>query len=439
MSSEHKTTPIDPVSAERLAAQDLTMAVVDTDNAAQFTHWLQAETRGFLGPQMADDVVTAQLSGFSYRRTTGVWDATAAEPDAPVSTVSSWAEELTVPGERTVPAWAISAVSVAPTHRRRGIAKAMLEGELRTAASLDIPVAILTVSEATIYGRFGFAPSAMSADWSINPRRARWTGPTPAGRLHFITLQELREQGPAIVECIRLRSPGQVPTWDYWWDRMLGLTGDSPDRAKGLRVVRYDDEAGVAQGFALYKLTEDDKDFTLHKLTVEYLASATDDAYAALWRFVLEMDLVGEVFAPLRSTDEPLPWLVSDFRYARKVSERDHLWTRIIDVKAALEARSYAAPGEFVLDITDPLDFAAGQWHVVIVSGVATVTAVSVAAPAGVPVLAMTVNELGALYLGGVSADVLARGGLITADAGVAAALDASFRSPRTPLLDIWF
>ena len=55
--------------------------------------------------------------------------------------------------------WAISMVTVAATHRRRGIARGLLEGELRAAASAGVPMAGLTVTEATIYGRYGFGPA----------------------------------------------------------------------------------------------------------------------------------------------------------------------------------------------------------------------------------------------------------------------------------------
>ncbi|MGU7753863.1 GNAT family N-acetyltransferase, partial [Klebsiella pneumoniae] len=77
-----------------------------------------------------------------------------------MATVDSWVSELTVSPGRTIPLWSISAVTVAPTHRRRGIATAMLTGELRAAAAAGYALAGLTVTEATIYGRWGFSPAA---------------------------------------------------------------------------------------------------------------------------------------------------------------------------------------------------------------------------------------------------------------------------------------
>ena len=53
--------------------------------------------------------------------------------------MNSWVTPMTVQGGAHVPMWAISAVTVAATHRRRGIARNLLEGELRAAAQPGLP------------------------------------------------------------------------------------------------------------------------------------------------------------------------------------------------------------------------------------------------------------------------------------------------------------
>ncbi|MCU1425427.1 MAG: family N-acetyltransferase, partial [Microbacteriaceae bacterium] len=179
--------PIDRASSELLETQGLRLGVVDTADRSAFGDWMRAESRGFHDPDPTLERLDQLVAGLAYRRSTGVWDETTPDATTPVATVSSWATPLTVPGARTVDAWAISAVTVSPTHRRRGIARAMLEAELRTARALEVPVAMLTVSEATIYGRYGFAPSVMAADWKIETGRASWNGPRSHGRVTFIT------------------------------------------------------------------------------------------------------------------------------------------------------------------------------------------------------------------------------------------------------------
>ncbi len=440
MHYEYAAAPIDALSAERLAAKGLALALVDTSDVTAFSAWLQVENRGFHGGRLPQPKLDSQLPLIAHRRTTGVWDPESADPASPVATVSTWVMDLTVPGRASIPAWAVSAVSVSPTHRRRGIARALLEAELRTAVSLEVPVAILTVTEATIYGRYGFGASVMSADWTIDTKRARWIGPEASGSLCFVEPETLRENGYELVQRVRLQTPGQVEFGDLLWERLLGFDGD-PELAKDLRVVRYDDDTGELQGFAAYRVVDPGVDFTKHRLELGFLVSATDEAYSALWRFLLEMDLVSAISAPLRAVDEPLLWQLSDPRAVQRSGVREHLWTRILDVPVALAARRYSAPGAFVLDVSDDLGFADGLFLLTIeADGSATVEPLEGEAPDAAAAVALTVEDLGALYLGGVSPLVLVRAGRITElRPDSAAALEASFRSPVTPWLSIWF
>lgn len=441
MSYDYLNAPIDDRSGENLATQGLRLGVVDTTDSTAFSAWLQAEARGFHGPTEPAEVIDRQVDGLAYRRTTGVWDASLPDAGVPVATVSSWVAPVTVPGHTSVDAWAISAVTVAPTHRRRGIARALLESELRTANALGVPIAMLTVSEATIYARYGFAPAVMASDWTIDARNAVWTGPVSHGRVHFLTMEQARVDLEQLMERVRLDSPGQIEPWGLLLDRLTGLMGDDKARIAKLRAVRYDDVAGTPQGIAVYTVNEKSDEFFRFTLDLETLVSATDDAYAALWRFILDQDLVSTVTAKLRASNEAFAWQIADFRAARVTAQRDHLWTRILDVKAALEARSYSAHGRIVLEVSDPLGFAEGRYLLEIADdGAATVERLLADAPDDAAVLALGVNELGALYLGGVSAVTLTRAGRITeVRAGSATALDASFRSAVTPWLSVWF
>ncbi|PJJ55668.1 GNAT family N-acetyltransferase [Compostimonas suwonensis] len=438
MTPIYLSAAVDALSAARLRENGLELRLVDTTDAAELGSWLQAEFRGFHEGEPSAEELAADLDGVTFRRTTGVWDATIAEPELPVATVSSWPMQLTVPGERSVEAWAVSSVTVAPTHRRRGIARALLEAELRTAAAAGVPLAMLTVTEATIYGRYGFGAATLTAPHTIDSRRARWIGPTPAGRVHFVSPANLLADGPAIVERMRLAVPGEVERWPLWWKKMLGLVEPTSASSRAIRTVRYDDENGVAQGFAVFSVR--DKEDYPAGLTVKHLVAASDDAYAALWRFLVEIDLVGDITVPLRSVDEPLPWLFDDRRAAHKVDERDHLWLRILDLEGALEARRYSAPGSFVLEVADPLGFASGTVLVRVGDDGAARVSPADASADGIPRLSLTVNDLATIYLGGVRASVLHRAGRVAEGRpGDAQKVDAAFRSPVAPFTSIWF
>jgi len=439
MSDKVHTTLIDATATAALAKQGLRFALLrPTDDT--FEPWLQAMNRGFHAPRAEAEQLPFRVEGFAHRRIAGIWDDTAADAATPVATASSWIADLTVPGRRSIPSWAISTITVAPTHRRRGIARNMMEAELRTAAALDVPIAILTASEATIYERFGFAPAAMRADWTIDTTRAKWTGPIPDGKVQLVTTVQGRDEGGHdILERARLQTPGQIFFEGHLWNRLFGMPGrGNPNE---MRVVRYDDAAGIQQGLAIYKVEDpgDPRPVIIH---VEYLTTATDDAYAALWRYLLELDLVGTVKAELRSVDEPVRWQISDSRAAAEDAIGDHLWLRILDVKTALEARHYNAPGVFVLELDDPLGYGDGPWLLTIDdSGSGVVTKLDDSESFGDNHhLAMRISDLAAIYLGATSVATLVRAGQIQEKtAGAVVAADAAFRSNVAPWLSTWF
>lgn len=436
--SDFTAAPLFQPSVAALAARGLRLELVDTADLARFAPWHDALTRGFHGSRLEGEVRDGLRSALAFRRTTGVYDDAAHDPLSPVGTVNSWPAPMTVPGERTVDGWAISCVTVASTHRRRGIARAMLEAELGTAAALGIPLAMLTVSESTIYGRYGFAPAAMAADWSIDTRRAQWIGPEPDGRVDFVTTDEWRVLVAGAHDRARLLSPGEVRMWGGRWDQIAGTLSDDSAYRSRLRTVRYTDAADEVRGVAAYRVLGGDDDFITHRVSVEALVTETADAYAALWRFLLSQDLVERVDAGLRSVDEPLRWMISDWR-AATVKTYEHQYLRILDVPAAFAARSYASAGSVAFEVSDPLGYAEGTWLLTVTGADAVVERVA-SPPSGVPALALAVNELSALYLGGVAVPTLVAAGRVRElTPGAAAETDVLLHSPVVPWLSRWY
>ena len=323
--------------------------------------------------------------------------------------------------------WAITAVTVAATHRRRGIAREMLEGELRAAAAAGVPVAGLTVSEATIYGRWGFSPAVYTArlDDPDRPRPLDRADPA-GGRRDFVSREELPDRLAALHERVRLQRAGEVDGWPGLWRRMAGLQPDA-EAARTIRAVQHSDSDGTVHGLLVYSLAPADDDFASHRLKIHTLLSDGPGAYASLWRFALEHDLVATVSATLCALDEPVRWMIADQR-AAKVTQTDHHWLRVLDVPAALQARRFAGAGTLVLRVTDPLGFADGTWRLTSDSdGDASVT------PSDEPAeVTLSVNALSSVFLGGVAAATLrAAGHLIGEDAAVRTLQGCSPRSGR--------
>ncbi len=428
-----KNAPPDRAAAEVLSAVGLEYRLIDTADAAVFDPYLQAEMRGFLAGEQSSEQLGGAREGLAFRRFAGVYDPAALDVSQPVATVNSWVTDMALPGGRGIPMWAISGVTVAPTHRRKGIARAMLEAELRTADAAGVAIAGLTVSEATIYGRFGFSPATYATNWTIDTKRARWIGPRPDGRLDFVGRDAVRELLAELHGRVRADRPGEIEAWPGLWRRMSGSAPGQEGGAK-IRAVRYADAGGTTRGIAVYRLGDEGADFTQHELELNYLLSETPEAYAALWRFVLEHDLVSSVKASLRSVDEPVRWMIADQRGA-KVEIGEHGWLRILDVPTVLTARAYAAPGRATLRVTDDLGFAAGTWRLTVEeNGAATVEPVE-----GPAAVTLNVNALSSIVLGGVSAVTLQGAGLVVAETADALALDTLFASAETPYLSLWY
>ena len=429
-----RDVPVDPTSQERLSASGLEYRVVDLSDPAQLRGFARADARGFLDKEPDEETIRVMGEMMSGRRNIGVY---AQGAGLPVATVDSWVTPMTVPGESGahVDMWAISIVTVAATHRRRGIARNLLEGELRAAASAGVPLAGLTATEATIYGRYGFGPAIPVSRVRVDARRSGGIALPAADGLQTIEYLEPEALLAALGEVherARLDRAGDIPGWPLRWRRMAGLApGD--ERSRAVRGVRAVDPEGNTRGVLAYTLDELPDEFGAD-LAVRHLDAETPEALRALWAFAVNHDLIRTVHADLRPIDDPLPWLVANQR-AVQSTVHDHGWLRILDVPVVLAARSYRAPLDLVLRVSDPLGLADGTWRLRVGqdgTGVVEVTT-------DTPDVELGVDALSSLYLGGVSAPTLRAAGRISASAETAAAIQNAFGTAVAPALTIWY
>jgi predicted acetyltransferase len=123
-----------------------------------------------------------------------------------------------------------------------------------------------------------------------------------------------------------------------------------------------------------------------------------------IWRFLLEIDWIHEVRAPLLPVDHPLFHLVARPDSLRLRTETG-LWVRLVDVGAALSARRYTADGRVTFEVTDSF----AQWN----EGKWTLDGGAARRSRRRPDLELDVTALGAVYLGGFSFRQLAAAGLV--------------------------
>ncbi|MDQ1127779.1 putative acetyltransferase [Microbacterium sp. SORGH_AS 505] len=433
LADQFHSAALDEHLASTFEARGLRAARVGDDDREGTHRWQDAVARGFLDGEPTEVQYAESFARNGYRRKVGVYDDGGVQADVPVATFASWGTELTLPGGSAIPMCAVSAVTVAPTHRRRGILSTLMRGELRTAVSLGFPIAGLTVSESGIYGRFGFAPAVTATSWEISTRRTGWIGPVAPGRIDYVTREQGRDAATALYERVRLDTPGEIAMPGGHWDRTFGTRPDV-EKADKLRVVQYRSPSGEVEGVAIYSISEDDDDWAASTATVSRVVAGTDAAYAGLWRFLLSLDLVGTVRASELSVDEPLWWMIDNKRAAR-ITSRDHHYLRVLDVPATLAARSYDVDDVIALEVSDPLEIAGGTF--ILSAGETPGVNVVDEPPLGVPVVRLGVAELSAILLGGVSPVTLARAGRIETDDPHRAA--RVFAATTTPRLSFWY
>jgi predicted acetyltransferase len=327
--------------------------------------------------------------------------------------------ELTVPGPATVPTAGVTYVGVMPTHRRQGILTALMAQVLDDARRRGEPLAALLASESTIYGRFGFGVAVTVSTVEIERAYARLRQPVDvSGRVRMLEPDELAGVLPAIWDRYRRRQPGEVSRSKGWWTRRLRDDPLFRPAGAGPRfAVVWED----GEGYVTYRVAQLwDNGLPRHTLIVEDLVATSPQVRAGLWQFCFGVDLVGTVRALNQPLDDPLRWSLVDPRRLRTTSVNDLLWVNVLDVEAALSARTYASEQSLVLDVAG-----AGRFRVA--GGRCRRTD-------DLADLGMEAADLGAVYLGGVSFATLARAGRVAeVAAGAVARADAAFATAPGP------
>lgn len=333
--------------------------------------------------------------------------ASLVEDPPPVATFTSWAKEINVGGGTLLPLHMITDVTVAPTHRRRGLLQRLMTEDLTEAAARGLPLAALTVSEGGIYGRFGFGVATRQrvaeVDTGAGRFRLRDTGDD--GSLQLLDLPQARPFVEQVFAQHLATTRGAVarPAFYRHIEEGQDWEGGGPDTKS--RTVVHLDAAGEVDGYARFQHKEADGKGTIE---LRGLHALTDAAWRRLWRFLAEVDLADTVKTRI-PVDSPLPHAVVDPRVVRTTGLVDFLWVRVLDVVAALEARPWREDATVVLEVDDPMGIAAGRFRISTGKGRATVERTE--DEAGVR---LGVETLGALYLGDAEVGTHAAAGRVT-------------------------
>jgi predicted acetyltransferase len=393
-----------------------------------------------IGTELLDDVLRLNAAAFGEQEDPehrephraifeGARTIAAFDGDLMIGIASIYPFELTVPGG-LVPTAGITSVAVLPTHRRRGVNTALMRRQMDDLHEGGEPVAYLWASEGAIYQRFGYGTGALTATFEIDRRNAGFLRPVERrSAIRLVDRESALKTFPSVYERLRPSVPGMVTQDEAWWNHQLLDTEHSRRDAGPLFLAVFESPDG-ADGYVAYRIEDTwDGGGPKQTVTVELLLATTREAYAALWRYLLDLDLVRKVKGWKRPIDEPLLHMLMEPR-ALRFSLRDGTWLRLVEVAPALEARRYDVEGRLVLGLQDGFcRWNEGRYQLEGGPDGASCTRTDVE-----PDLELEVTDLAAMYLGAVGASTLVRAGrVVERTPGAAKRADAMFASDPAP------
>ena len=361
-----------------------------------------------------------------------------------VGSAGAYTFEMTLPGGAGIPVAGVTWVGVLPTHRRQGVLTSMMQFQLDDIAERGEPVAILTASEAPIYGRFGYGLASRLWKVKINTQGGLplLTPPAVGGRMRMLDVEEAKTVLPPLYDEVRRIRPGELSRPATWW---LGHWRDPEhhrDDASHRFDVVHERGDGTIDGYVSYRIKQD-WDFSVPRSEVRARdCIATDpEVQAALLAYLTEIDLTASITSWNRPVDDPFALRIADWRRYKVEAVHDHLWLRILDVPAALAARRYESGGSIVLAVDDAFRPAlSGRYRLDVADdGSATCERLG-DGDSGDADLTLGIAALGSLYLGDVSATQLSRAGRLTPGSDTAlTAADRIFKTVVPPYCTMGF
>ena len=318
----------------------------------------------------------------------------------PVALAGAYEFELTIPGGQ-LPCAGVTWVGVQPTHRRQGILRRLMTKQLADAREWGEPIAALWASEAAIYGRFGYGLAAPSATLKADSSRFELRDdPGRQGSWRLVDAAAAYELVRPVHEHVRKQRSGMRARDEHWWRNHRLADPESWRRGASEKFYAVLELDGAVAAYAVYRVKDEwEAGFAKGSVRVMEAFATSPAAERELWRYLFGIDLTTTVDVYPFDPGSPLFLLVRDAR-ALHMGLHDGLWLRLVDVDAALRARSYRGGEPVVIGVRDELC----PWNV---------GAYRLGAEPGrtdaAPELELDVADLGAVYLGAFDFAHLAR------------------------------
>jgi len=335
-----------------------------------------------------------------------------------VATAASYALHIAMPGGGSIAAAGLTMVAVRPTHRRRGLLRALIHAHLEDQRARGEIASALWASEAPIYGRFGYGVAAEGLELELDTRGLDLGADDGTHACRFVDEAEARVRLPEIYARALVERPGVLRRDEVWWRerRFLEVAFMRAGASRRRHVIAW--RGTDAVGYVAYRQREAGD---TGRVDVIELVARDGAAEICLWRYLAGVDLFTKVVWPNAPVDTALPWRLPDRRRAtRRII--DTLWLRIEDVAATLAARHYARDGVLRFAIEGE------GWELRVEGGQARC-----ARSAAAPELELDRAALGSLVLGTVPASTLARADRVRGARAALATADALFAWPIAP------
>jgi predicted acetyltransferase len=379
-------------------AMDIDIRPITPEQGDQFSNVMATA----FGETFTEEELADHDRWFEYDRSMAAFDG-----DRMVGTGGAYSMDLTLPGLTTIPIGGLTAIAVLPTHRRRGILRSMIAYHFEEVERRGELVSALGASESLIYSRFGYGLGTTFADFEIDPRHGQFLRPVATrGRLRLLDPEETAKIVPPLYDRYRRGQPGELTRPQVWWDVYARDPEWTRQGASRHYDLVYETDPGRVDGWVSYRVESRwPNGLAANVVKVRNLVGLSAEAEAALWRYLLDLDLAGTIKLIDRPVDDPIRWRLADPRRLRVTDIGDQLWVRLLDLPGALAARRYAVSDALVLEVTDALR-PRNQGRFRLEGGPDGATCEPTRDQ---PDLALDVADISAAYLGGTRLTSLAR------------------------------
>ncbi len=343
---------------------------------------------------------------------------------------------FTVAPGSTVRAAGLAGVGVDATMTGRGAMRALVEAHLERSADRGYAASLLTASETSLYGRFGYGPATWSAIHEGVTDRLTVKPFDDPGRI------DLYQRAADVVDELELvhdrwsaQTVGATARSSPYWEIITGAEETWMGGGPQFAALHLDID-GTPDGYALYKWEPvgDDDGPADQRMVVNELVALDLTAELALFRFVTTVPMIRSLRWRLAPVDPRVRWWLEEQRQLRLVERTDRLWLRILDLPAFVGALRPEEDATVVIELADPLaghverlDLS-GRWRLRSSGGV-----VSAERTDTDPGIRTDVATFGALVLGGTPVGRLRAARRLRGDARSVSELERIVHTDRAP------